>query len=315
MDDTIPQNTPSRQCAQCNELKLLTSNNFFRDKNCPEGFRKVCKACMKREPLPDSIVYIHRRGRRGPRIRIENQSPASKRCSNCEEDKPLEQFGPSKSGKYGVRPTCNECRKVESQEFYARRYGLKREPLPTPVNGGKICRRCKVEKPHTQFSPDKRAKDGCNTQCRKCMAEVQLPHTERNRARFREIREREKERYQEKARKWKKANPLKVREMNAQRVAIKKAAQVDGEVDYIHILERDSNWCYICESTIYPEQRIAFDHVIPLVPREGTGRQPGIHAESNIKVTHYLCNARKGNKLLEELTQHDRRGIKHVHVE
>lgn len=100
---------------------------------------------------------------------------------------------------------------------------------------------------------------------------------------------------------WRKANGPFLNEYHRRRYAEKKAVTV-GEVDYDRILARDGMYCYICEQSILPDHKIDFDHVIPL-------SRGGAHTEDNIKVTHRPCNRRKFNRLLEEMTPHQRRGV------
>jgi len=73
------------------------------------------------------------------------------------------------------------------------------------------------------------------------------------------------------------------------------------KVDYASILERDNNWCYICEKPILHDQKMNFDHVIPLA-------RGGNHVADNIRMTHAICNFRKHASLLEEMTPYQRRG-------
>lgn len=44
------------------------------------------------------------------------ESPSSKPCSKCHQEKPLDQYGAAKRGKYGKRAECNDCRKQYYQD-------------------------------------------------------------------------------------------------------------------------------------------------------------------------------------------------------
>lgn len=320
MSDTIPENAPQRQCRTCKQWFPLTSEYFYRCKDLRDGFHYHCKPCQ-RTPIPNTTKPIRTSTLRDQFGRVVSYPQEgrvldvpSKICSKCHVEKPLDQYEKSRTELYGVRAVCRECRKAENKEYYARRYGLKRDLLPEPVNSGKVCRRCRQEKPFAEYHPDKRASDGCNSQCKKCMAEVQIPNKERNLARTRRKWEENGEKYRKSHKEWRKKNHDRLKELSRRRDARKKKAQTEP-VSYKNIRQRDGMWCYICEQPIHPGQRTAFDHVIPLVPRKGATHAPGAHSEDNIKITHYLCNARKGNKLLEELSPHDRRGVKTPHIE
>ena len=59
--------------------------------------------------------------------------------------------------------------------------------------------------------------------------------------------------------------------------------------------------CYLCGKLIpLGKGTRNVDHVVPLQP-EDDSVEPGKHAPSNLKITHAVCNKRKGNKLLAEL--------------
>ncbi|HZU01540.1 MAG TPA: HNH endonuclease [Ktedonobacteraceae bacterium] len=84
-----------------------------------------------------------------------------------------------------------------------------------------------------------------------------------------------------------------------------------GNVSYTHILARDGYHCYICDKPIDPTLKkcdgaLSFDHRIPLRPRPGNPK--GTHTEENIHPTHLVCNFRKNNRRLEDMTPFDRRG-------
>lgn len=87
---------------------------------------------------------------------------------------------------------------------------------------------------------------------------------------------------------WSKRNPAKVRELRMRYNARKVAATVES-VDYNLIWQRDGGICHICGGLVAPND-IHFDHVIPL-------SKGGPHTHDNIKVSHSLCNTRKGAKL------------------
>ena len=44
--------------------------------------------------------------------------PDSKICSKCKQEKPLDRFRKSKTGKYGVHGFCRECHSSNSKEKY-----------------------------------------------------------------------------------------------------------------------------------------------------------------------------------------------------
>src|SRR5579863_5563464 len=47
MDDTIPQNTPQKQCTKCLNSYPLTTEYFHEDKWKKDGWKMRCKTCEK----------------------------------------------------------------------------------------------------------------------------------------------------------------------------------------------------------------------------------------------------------------------------
>lgn len=274
----------SKCCSQCHIEKPIDA--FHKDNSQKSGYRSACKECIFfRKKLPQRIV----------------QKPlfvTSRICTKCHIEKPLEEFSLQKKGPHGRRPYCKACQSAE----HKRNYKPIKPPLPPVVNGGKICRKCLIEKPLEQFGSDKRASDGKGTQCKTCVHfREQVLNHDRSLARTRKHWEKNGEQYRAQHAQWKRENALKITEINRRRDARKKAATI-GEVDYERILERDSMWCHICEQDILPHQKVNFDHVIPL-------DRGGAHSEENIHVAHKTCNLRKGTKLLSEMTSYLRRGV------
>lgn len=220
--------------------------------------------------------------------------------------------------------------------------------IQLPLFAVKVCNRCGIEKFLLDFSTNPSSKDGRKSICKVCdyattkarkeanpeyyKEQARASQTrckERIRAYNRRNAERKNRRNRERfandpeyrrhhkeyhslyvsshrdqanawARKWREANPLKNTEYAMSYKARKEGVTVE-DVDYQQILEQSDGICYICEKAILPHHKIEFDHVIPIT-------RDGIHAASNIKVTHNVCNSRKHNFLFEELSPWLRRG-------
>ncbi len=82
------------------------------------------------------------------------------------------------------------------------------------------------------------------------------------------------------------ANPLKRREIDAKRNALKKGATVEP-VDYAFVKKRDKMVCGLCHKKV-KQPELQFDHIVPL-------SRGGAHATWQVQVAHATCNARKGN--------------------
>lgn len=209
------------------------------------------------------------------------------------------------------RRNTDEQRAKRRARAAAKREERLKIPPPVPTSAQqltffKVCPRCTNEKFLSEFPKDKNRSIGHGPICKECNRKWWAENDE-NRARHREKSRKDRlnpefrARNNELSRIWAKNHPLQMREHVLKRQALKKAATIEP-VSYAAILERDGRWCHICGQAIALNQRIHFDHVIPL-------SRGGAHSESNIKVSHDICNRRKADKLLEELSAFDRRGV------
>lgn len=65
------------------------------------------------------------------------------------------------------------------------------------------------------------------------------------------------------------------------------------DVSYDAILLRDGYRCWLCGGPVAPAD-VSFDHVVPL-------SKDGPHTEENIRVAHWVCNHKKGARLVAPL--------------
>lgn len=267
-------------------------------------------------------------------------------CSKCQKEKPLDDFRVNRASPDKHEACCKKCKRENEREKY---YYTEIKPYlmqPPLFKLFKVCARCRQEKDIERFYNNKNSLDGHTTQCKNCIDDYGYAHAEENKARKkvryqanREARITKQKEYdllhrEENLIKYRAyhpgyyevnrekilarsradyvANPKKALERCMRYNARKKNATI-GKVDYNHILDRDGWWCHICETAIDPNAikliGLSFDHVIPLTPLKGSGRTPGSHCEENIKPAHLVCNIRKGNRLLEELSPYLRRGL------
>ena len=307
-------------CTQCGIEKPLT--DFSPNNKSKDGRAYHCKVCHR--------AY-------GPhKTPVQHPLPFFRVCRTCQIEKPIDAF--HKAGREGKwHSICKECREARRK----RQADMEKGQVPLT----KFCPKCQTERPIEHFYKNRYNSDGYFVKCKACtnrtgtlhrelkQSEVRPPREHRSRkpTPYRHLRKTDikayyrarnadpeqkqldaeyyranRERIREAARKRREANPLKFIERLKRREALKKGATV-GTVSYERILERDGYVCHICGGVVTPEQ-LSFDHVIPLTPRKGTNRQPGPHSEDNIKVAHFTCNTRKGNILMEELTDWHKRG-------
>lgn len=246
----------------------------------------------------------------------------TKVCIGCEQEKPVTEFNRSTQSKDGYRSRCKVCRKA----YEAKPLRITQPPLLLLTQA---CRICGEEKNIEEFAIAQSMLYGRQKYCKKCGAQqsVEYYHTHLEERQEYDRKKRDKEqrnanwrkRYQESysqnpdymatkyegRERWRKENLIRVRAY-ALRYMAKKRETTHDPVNYEDILLRDGFWCYLCEQDILPDQKLEFDHIIPLLPR--VGEPQGTHTAENIRPTHKICNRRKSNTPLELLTPFQRRG-------
>lgn len=71
------------------------------------------------------------------------------------------------------------------------------------------------------------------------------------------------------------------------------------DINHLEVFERDSWICHLCNNLIDcwrrgdDWMRATLDHVVPL-------SRGGLHVYENVKASHWLCNMKRGNALVEE---------------
>lgn len=185
----------------------------------------------------------------------------------------------------------------------------------------KVCKACRYSKSLTEFSPDKRAKDGCQTQCKACKREfVKLARRadpEKNRAynrawhranpdKAKAKKQKYYEKYGQKARdyvkkyrqenpdkvaaalsRWRRNNPETVQKYQLQRRALLKSAKT-FDISAKEIWRLYNGSCIYCGE---PSQTI--EHIVPL-------SRNGSHGIGNLAPCCSRCNNSKNNKFITE---------------
>jgi hypothetical protein len=192
----------TKLCVRCREE--LPLDVFHRNKNKPDGFAIYCRECA---------AWL----KRNPQNPYEDFPPGQRRCTQCLEMKPLDDFHKSPKGRFGRKSVCIPCRS---------------RAQPTPEGpeippGMQQCANCGKLKPATPefFKSASRRATGIGTQCRECATEYsktwrekkieQEPdyiarlyqrHQAENQARARRYYESHKEQHRERQRKWDELN-------------------------------------------------------------------------------------------------------------
>lgn len=226
----------------------------------------------------------------------------SKLCRGCGVEKPFSCF--HKRGK-GFQSRCKDCRsRSRNPQHYARSKRLER----LAALGLKECSICKRELRISEFNKSKNTRDGLVYKCRSCSARINAEWRKRNPNGFREWysgnRERRadywvrwyaanKKRRADSYRAWARANPHVLNAIVARRNAAKiRATPAWADEGKIRILYERA--AYLTKIT---GVRHEVDHIYPLQGK----RVCGLHVSENLQILTRSQNARKRNKMPEEL--------------
>ena len=294
----VPPKPGHKVCNECQAEKPFEA--FNKSADIKDGYAGKCKECTR---------AYHQKYRETEMSKPPQSCPDFKVCRACGEEKPIDQYHMA-VGKPIAR--CKDCVRA-----YDRSRDLQYNPRKKPPKrhatkeGYKVCAICSIEKRFAEFNKNAQQKDGYSSKCRNCMKELWEKRTPEEKKSQRERRYQLEEARRDAIRAYDQVRLHTPQRQTARRNhANKRKAIINGnyaeEVDYQRVLEREGYHCYICNQDILPHHRLAFDHFVPLIPRNGD--PIGTHTEDNLYPTHRECNARKSNRKFEDLTDFDKRG-------
>jgi hypothetical protein len=110
-----------KTCPDCR--RLLPDDEFGRNRSNGDGLSTYCRECTRSR---NTRYDAARRQQAGKRYRPRVQQPAGlKRCADCEQVKPLEQFDVHERQAGGYNCYCKPCRSKRNREWrFLREYGL-----------------------------------------------------------------------------------------------------------------------------------------------------------------------------------------------
>ncbi|UCG54905.1 MAG: hypothetical protein JSV32_01405, partial [Dehalococcoidia bacterium] len=146
-----------KRCNKCHEIKELIE--FYSDRSRSDGLGSKCKQC---EYECRALRYQKLKNRPSNKIpHIEN-----KRCSKCNEVKPVAEFYPALRNKDGYCDLCKSCSKKQTQSYHRRLAA--RIPQEMPRIKNKRCSKCGELKSISAFSKAVGKLDGYRAVCKEC---------------------------------------------------------------------------------------------------------------------------------------------------
>jgi hypothetical protein len=170
-------------CTKCNEVRLFSDYDL--NYKYKYGLNLICNKCLKNAKGGKTIRKI---------LLLENKDEqTTKVCIKCEEQKPISYFIRIK--KKWNNNVCIQCRR---KYYYDRRMKLKNDPdllsaytfteegmslvninfdeifeKINEIKNFKVCTRCKITKPFSDYTPLIEGKDNLTPSCKECRNKYQ----------------------------------------------------------------------------------------------------------------------------------------------
>lgn len=222
----------------------------------------------------------------------------AKKCTKCNESKPISEFHRHILKSDGHRAVCKLCRMKPSTKERIELFSL----------GLRRCHKCREIKQLAEFSKG-------TTRCKVCLSKDQLHWRKNNQERVKrnrqEYRAKNRElivakdrqyylknssRIIENVRLWRKNNPIKKKIQSETRRARERLAEgTFEESDVLYLYEKQNGLCIYCGENL--STSLTIDHIIPL-------SRNGSNWPSNIQLLCFSCNASKGDKTHDEYIEY-----------
>lgn len=217
-----------------------------------------------------------------------------KRCPHCGIEKPLSGFTRDRQKRDGLHSSCRACRTpwksspaaLEHRRAYFRDY---RQAHLEEYRTRAAARR--IKDPQRLLNVERASRARHIEERRIANRLYYVQHKAERNAYAAEWRRLNHDRLADAAKARFLLNPQRWVEDAALRRSRRRANGPVVRVDYDAILARDGLVCHICAGSV-GRRDVHFDHVVPLA-------RGGAHSADNIRVSHSLCNLRKGARIME----------------
>ena len=152
---TLPPASESKTCRDCRLQKPLME--FTIHKESKDQLSNHCRSCQKQRRRQ---AYERNRKRLA-----EKSLTGTKRCRQCGETKPTQEFHRNYANREGLHNLCKTCRRASDKRRFEK---IERILADNPPTGKKVCAKCKEETELTNFYVDRTKKDGRKTYCKQC---------------------------------------------------------------------------------------------------------------------------------------------------
>ena len=154
----MPHVSESKTCRDCRLRKPLIE--FTIHKESKDRLSNHCRTCQKKR---------RRQSYERNRLRLAEKSLiGTKRCRQCGETKPTQEFHRNYANLEGLHNLCKTCRRASDRRRFEKN---ERSLVDNPPTGVKVCANCKEQKELIYFYVDRTKKDGRKTYCKQCSNE------------------------------------------------------------------------------------------------------------------------------------------------
>ena len=142
------------RCVRCGLQK--PDSEFYKRQDTKSGLHSYCIPCFK-EAKGDH----------------EYNPDAIQRCAQCGELKKGTEYHRNRRRKNGIQDRCKTCVNENMRE-----YAAKNASEDTVIPDSKVCPKCLIDKPASEYTRAKQNKDGLYYQCKDCWQEYQTMRRE-----------------------------------------------------------------------------------------------------------------------------------------
>lgn len=210
-----------------------------------------------------------------------DDSMAVKRCTRCDEFKPLAELIRNSRSKDGYGSRCKSCHNAWNRDIAAR------DPEATRKYGREKMSRYYKADPAKYNERHREWYQANQSHSVAYAAEWAKANPDKIRENRRRYARRHSATIVARVARWQKANPERMRDHRAVSKAKRRGAGETRRFDRASIWARDGGRCHICKHLCDPASW-DLDHLIPL-------SLGGPHTPANVAVSHPVCNRRRHN--------------------
>ena len=166
------------------------------------------------------------------------------------------------------------------------------------INKTKICCKCKIKKPISEFHKDRITKDGLHPDCKECRRKFYKRNREKILKYHKEYREKNREKLRERNQKWRENNPIKVWCDNSVGSHKDRGFDVRFKRKDLYIIAKKIKNCPICDRNLDWDYGTGINSNTPTLDRK---YNENFLTLDNTWIICKRCNESKSDRTIKEL--------------